>query len=121
MPTDVELKERMDDFEEKQKEQLAILKRLEFAICGDLGIGHAGIIRTQENHSEEIKSIKKEIYKIQQVNIDQTKAIGVKKGLTDDFILWGKRIVLVLIGVILVKSLLNNELTIVDIVKGIFR
>ena len=118
MPNDLE--ERMDEFEEKQKEQLAILKRLEFAICGDLAIGHAGIIRTQENHSEEIKSIKKEIYKIQQVNIDQTKAIGVKKGLTDDFMLYGKRTIVVLIIVILVTLWATGEISIVDLIKGAF-
>jgi len=112
---------RMDEFEEKQKEQLAILKRLEFAICGDLGIGHPGIIRTQENHSAEIKSIKNEIYNIKKVNDHQEVSINAKKNQTDDFILWGKRIVLVLIVVILVKSVLNDELTIVDIVKGAFK
>ena len=115
-----ELEERMDEFEERQEQQLAILKRLEFAICGDLAIGHAGIIRTQENHSAEIKSIKREIYKIQQVNIDQTKAIGVKKGLTDDFMLYGKRTIVVLIIVILVTLWATGEISIVDLIKGAF-
>ena len=118
MPNDLE--ERMDEFEEKQKEQLAILKRLEFAICGDLAIGHAGIIRTQENHSAEINSIKNEISKIQQVNIDQNTAIGVKKGLTDDFMLYGKRTIVVLIIVILVTLWATGEISIVDIIKGAF-
>ena len=120
MITDSTLKERMDEFEERQEQQLAILKRLEMSICGDLGIGHPGIIRTQENHSEEIKSIKNEIYNIKKVNDHQEVSINAKKNQTDDFILWGKRIVLVLIGVILVKALLKNELTIVDIIKGAF-
>ena len=121
MPTDIELKERMDEFEEKQKEQLAILKRLEFAICGDLAIGHAGIIRTQETHSAEINSIKNEISKIQQVNIDQNTAIGVRKGVTDDFMLYGKKAIVLLIIAILLTLLATGDLSLVELIKGAFR
>jgi len=118
MPTDIELKERMDEFEEKQKEQLAILKRLEFAICGDLGIGHPGIIRTQENHSEEIKSIKRDIYNIKKVNDHQEVSISAKKNQTDDWIKWGTRIGIALIVLILVSVLLTGKIGIVDLIKA---